>query len=591
MLSSPTPPPGSRVIATNAFRKAGLMDHDERMRDASDKPGGRKGHQKTNTHKVRSHRPRAAEAVLGKDHPSSSNRNPMLAARIAASSSSEGLAIRGASKATTAGRLRRNAISLNGSSSSNVVNRATTVGVKVIELWKEFVNLRWNPEARFLNLERMLDDEFIAKNRLIPPGAPGSSTKEASVIFKIAGQLKPDVQTISLAHNNIGNGVMLTTMAHYLPKLANLSLEGNKLKMWRDLDYISGRKGKLEHLRELILKGNPIRELEYQNNRAHKYKSELARRFPSLEMLDQEAIVKIAFDVPQASTSGTITRTTATTFPAPMMPPFITGVDGSIVSNFLMRYFPLYDNQRSALIDAYHPSATFSFSANTAIPVRARIEGYHYSKEMPNQRKLEWPPWLLGGHGGSRNLSRMAGGGQRLTKTLHVGGEEAVKAMADLPSTKHDVSGSPEKFCVDAWPVTHADGTALFITLHGQFTELPSEGIRSFDRSFIVAPAPDGSRVLLPKFLTGLCRAKLNGWDVMIMSDQLVVRAYSKHEAWQPGPMRVQAGDSLPSDTPPSSVPSLTPQAEAQLQQDLAAIVSCKFHQSKGYAVSQNLSA
>ncbi len=78
---------------------------------------------------------------------------PKLAARIAASSSSEGLAIRGASKATTAGRLRRNAISLNGSSSSNVVNRATTVGVKVIELWKEFVNLRWNPEARFLNLE------------------------------------------------------------------------------------------------------------------------------------------------------------------------------------------------------------------------------------------------------------------------------------------------------------------------------------------------------------------------------------------------------------------------------------------------------
>ncbi len=97
--------------------------------------------------------------------------------------------------------------------------------------------------------------------------------------------------------------------------------------------------------------------------------------------------------------------------------------------------------------------------------------------------------------------------------------------------------------------------------------------------------------MLLPKFLTGLCRAKLNGWDVMIMSDQLVVRAYSKHEAWQPGPMRVQAGDSLPNDTPPSSVPSLTPQAEAQLQQDLAAIVSSKFHQSKGYAVSQNLSA
>lgn len=61
-----------------------------------------------------------------------------------------------------------------------------------------------------------------------------------------------------------------------------------------------------------------------------------------------------------------------------------------------------------------------------------------------------------------------------MEKTLHVGGEEAVKAMVDLPSTKHDVAGSPEKFCIDAWPVSHGDGTALFITLHGQFIERTS---------------------------------------------------------------------------------------------------------------------
>ena len=40
-------------------------------------------------------------------------------------------------------------------------------------------------------------------------------------------------------------------------------------------------------------------------------------------------------------------------------------------------------------------------------------------------------------------------------------------------------------------------------------------------------------------------RAKLNGWDVMILSDQLCIRAYSSHEAWRPGPMKVQAGDPL----------------------------------------------
>lgn len=171
---------------------------------------------------------------------------------------------------------------------------------------------------------------------------------------------------------------------------------------------------------------------------------------------------------------------------------FVTGVDGSIISGFLMRYaspiptvyesyldgvvryFPMYDNQRAALVDAYHPGATFSFSANTAIPARARIEGFHHSKEMPNQRKLEWPPWLNGGLGGSRNLSRMGGGGEKLIKTLHVGPEAAIQAMVNLPSTRHDVAGSPEKFSVDAWPTPHGDSTALFMTLHGQFIERTS---------------------------------------------------------------------------------------------------------------------
>jgi nuclear RNA export factor len=42
--------------------------------------------------------------------------------------------------------------------------------------------------------------------------------------------------------------------------------------MRRDLDYISGRKGKLDHLRELILVGNPLRETEIQAGNADKYK-------------------------------------------------------------------------------------------------------------------------------------------------------------------------------------------------------------------------------------------------------------------------------------------------------------------------------
>lgn len=67
--------------------------------------------------------------------------------------------------------------------------------------------------------------------------------------------------------------------------------------------------------------------------------SEVARRFPALEMLDMEPIPKIAFDVPQASTShATPVGPTPTTFPVEMGESFIAGVDGAMLSGFLMRY-------------------------------------------------------------------------------------------------------------------------------------------------------------------------------------------------------------------------------------------------------------
>lgn len=277
--------------------------------------------------------------------------------------------------------------------------------------------------------------------------------------------------------------------------------------------------------------------------------SSVMRKFISLEMLDQEPITKIAFDAPGTSSLPAPVASTkvATTFPCEVGPSFITGVPGTTLSTFLTRYvstlyirpiptkcsyFAIFDNNRAALLTAYDPSATFSFSANTSIPPRARIQGFHYSKEMPNQKSLEWGPWLTGGNGGSRNLTRMGGAVGKTLKSLHIGAEEALKALLDLPATTHDVASAPDQFCVDAWPV--GGGDRLLITLHGQLIETAVGGVRSFDRSFVVAPAPDGSR------------AKADGWEVVILSDQLLVRAYSSCEAWKPGPMRVQAGDALP---------------------------------------------
>ncbi|KAH9998801.1 NTF2-like protein [Russula compacta] len=527
MLQTPSHS-GSTVLVNTALRNAGLMDRDERMRDASDKPGGRKGFPKP-----RSHRPRLIDTIKGQPGPS---RDSMLASRIAPPSSGP-LSIRGAAF----GRVRRNAISLNG----DKVLPGTRVAVgKPLEIWRRFVQKRWDPQLRFLNLERMSEDEMITRAGLLPPGVPGATGKEAAVIFKLASQLKPPVRTVSLAHNNLQSTHVITTIAHYLPSLANLSLENNSLRVWRDLDSISqlsDKKDKLSKLRELILIGNPIRELDYQNNRVDTYRNNIMRRFPTLELLDKEPVTKISFDAPQTPhpAGSSDSRPTAKDFPATMQPPLIAGVDGGIITSFLARFFPLFDTQRATLSNVYNELATFSFQANTSIPARAKIQGFQYSKEMPNQRHLEWSPWL---GAGSRNLSRVAGAVDKMLKSIHVGRENVLSAMSSLPQTKHDIVGAAEKFCIDAWPVTHEDRTTLFLSIHGQLIEEPVGGVRSFDRSFVLVPAPKGSR------------AKTSGWDVEILSDQLVIRAYSSHEAWSPGPLHVQAVPSSQSSALPASV-------------------------------------
>ncbi|KAF8813361.1 NTF2-like protein [Phlegmacium glaucopus] len=463
---------------------------------------------------------------------------------------SDPLAIRGASRPTVAGRLRRNAVSSTvGTSTSSIPVRIKS---KPVEAWRELVQKRWNPETRYLNLDSILQDEVVKKHNLSPPGF-GGSPKDAAVIFKLASQLKPEVQTLSLANNNL-TGMLLNQLCRYLPNIVNLSLENNNIRDKKEISMIVSRPEKMPHLRELILIGNPVREQAYKVGTGGKYRSDMVRRFPSLTFLDKEVISQISFDSPQsAAPSFPVEKPNATSFPFEMGPSFVTGVDGSVVSNFLVRFFNAFDSQRHLLIDAYDPSATFSFSANTAIPTRARLEGFHSSRDMPNQRKLDWKTWL----DGSRNLSRIGGDPLKTLENLHIGSEQVMKALTSLPPTRHDIGGPAEKFCLDSFPVPHGQSMGLLLTVHGQFTEVGTGGIRSFDRTFMLVPAPDTSR------------AKLNGWNVVILSDQWIIRSYSSHEAWKPGPMLLQAvtssSQTAVSNTRPLqfSITSLPPDQQA----------------------------
>jgi nuclear RNA export factor len=114
------------------------------------------------------------------------------------------------------------------------------------------------------------------KHGLQAPGNQVAIAKHYAVIFKIAAELRPEVQTLSLANSNISTGHTITALSRYLPGLSNLSLQGNRLDKYRDIDYFVGRKGgsapRLDKLKELIFVGNPLVETETKAGRQDQYK-------------------------------------------------------------------------------------------------------------------------------------------------------------------------------------------------------------------------------------------------------------------------------------------------------------------------------
>lgn len=63
-------------------------------------------------------------------------------------------------------------------------------------------------------------------------------------------------------NNGLSTLQSFSLLNHYLPNLANLSLQNNRLSSFKDLDRIAGRLNKGSLLRELVLLDNPLRDGE-----------------------------------------------------------------------------------------------------------------------------------------------------------------------------------------------------------------------------------------------------------------------------------------------------------------------------------------
>lgn len=411
------------------------------------------------------------------------------------------------------------------------VNHVSRTGT--IEILEKFMTDRFSAETKMLDLSSIAEDATLKNFGIVPNTS--TSSKFLQALIKLISDKKLDVMSITLAGNKLRDVTNITTLAQYCPNLRNLSLANNDMRRYKDLDAWSS-KNKLANLQELELTGNPVREEEVAKGREIEYRSEITKRFPSLTILDRQAIAQgIVFDIgvdPQ-SNAGRVE-----------LPVAIKGAfyqDETIqatAANFLGQFFPAYDNDRSNLATFYAGDAIFSVSVNTSAP-RKKSSGAFVSQNWANYIHT------------SRNLNRITALDQQVTRS-NVGIQQIVQALKHLPASSHDLSDA-SLFCVDAWLFRTSEGHAhVQICVHGEFKENPSQSKqvtkRSFDRTFILSPAAQGQGI--------------NG--VVIKSDLFVVRAWGGHDAWQ---MPTPAGAVVPSTTSTTLPPQVDRPPELNDQQ------------------------
>ncbi|KAI1317102.1 nuclear mRNA export, poly(A)+RNA binding protein [Mortierella claussenii] len=395
---------------------------------------------------------------------------------------------------------------LNGSSS---VPRSTVAPTgNAIEAIRTFLRSRYN--NGFLNLESMSKDEILRNAKVIPPGRSKGRSDVGIVMMKAAAEMFPETTTISFASNSLTSLEPIAAVSKFFPNLQNLSLKDNNISNYRELEYLGVKK--LPNLRELILLDNPVRDRDIEKNKDDiAYRSEVTKIFSSITILDQVPVApKISFGL------GDLVQDTGSKAPALPAPTkgnfFDNPATQSMVLEFLTSYLELFDTNRSMLEHVYDNNATFSYSV--VIPASPL-------QKMKGKAADNWSAYTSQ----SRNLSRVKDLGQR-TARLYFGSRDIIQqGLLKLPDTKHDLSDA-SKVCVDAWQTGGLlPAVCIYIMVHGEVEEVRRgrDGLKkSFDRSFIIAPAPPNSS------------AALHGWKCVIISDQLVFRGYNGSEAWKP---------------------------------------------------------
>ncbi|EKG22402.1 hypothetical protein MPH_00264 [Macrophomina phaseolina MS6] len=361
---------------------------------------------------------------------------------------------------------------------------------------------RYNAETKLLDLSALGQDPDLKALGLFNMGSETSAKVFPALmihcdrIFKSAAEKREKINAVTLHSNELASLDNVKTLAHTFPDLKNLDLSNNKFAQLEDLRPWKTRFRKLDHL---VVSGNPF-ELS-----APEYHVEILKWFPSLRLLNGVQVRSDA-EVTQA--------VTCSKEGIPVKPRAMLG-DEDITNNFVSMFFPGFDADRSALVNAYYDKdSQFSFSVNT-----------HAMRDpslTESLTKQEWESYIRR----SRNMKAINHLPARQAR-LFVGQEQIRGAFATIPPTKH--AADPEKVhieCQTLPSVPDATGqypqgvVGLLITVHGEYEEMDvSTGQatkrRSYDRSITLGP--------------GLTETGLR-----VINDMMVVRAYGGSAAFQP---------------------------------------------------------
>ncbi|KAJ3086993.1 nuclear mRNA export, poly(A)+RNA binding protein, partial [Quaeritorhiza haematococci] len=391
---------------------------------------------------------------------------------------------------------------------ASVPSPSGSTGGSAIQALTTLIQSRYNPAQRFLNLENIDADPILISAGVDAFGKDYKASKVGQVICKLISEICPDVQTISFANNKLRSLLPLSTLAERVPGIVNLSFQDNQLSSYSDIEPVNGRV--LTNLREVVFTGNPVREKELSRSGSDlRYRSDLKKIFPSIQILDTVPVVQeLKFDIPTTNAGGS-------QLPLPVQGGFFDSHQtAAAVSDFMQRFFTLFDTNRTALLDLYEPTnSSFSLAVNPQSPPHARSQ---------SRRRDEQDTWW----GLNRNLARILYADKRI-QNFFMGNADIVRVFNQMPRTQHgflsEGPGTPaasRTVIVDAYQTGGPPNVFLHLVVHGEFLEVNLNLKRSFDRTFVIIPAPPNSKAMLA------------GYQYCIINDQLIIRSHNSRPGW-----------------------------------------------------------